>query len=415
MAVVASSLAVASAHAIATYRYEVGYHLQYCPFFVCDTYNQFSGASGTVSSSYPTPASTDTYSWALSLDNFHDNIHTWFQAGIVVGLDPQNNFHSTPVFYVEIQTATSYTFQTFPTSAYQHDIAICASGVVCPWGLPLGSAGLEARLDGNTKYNVPDPFPSGSAGPQQFFPSAWLEVHQAGASYTIPVLGSWFNLVFASGADCVLDCSWCGAPWGALYCAFGFPTNSQTFTAQYPTTNPQLYFVDSISPTSFQAGDPPQGGGGSVAFGSLITLWDGTREPVQNVREGSQVVVYNVPTAYSTTAKVTQIIAVTVDNQLTLYTSVGLPFRADANPFMRIWVLTSDGPSQKPITMIQPGDEIFNYDLQQWVPVTHITAAFGGSHTMFDLITNPNRSPTGYFLEYIVNGYPDCPPRGCKM
>src|SRR5207247_7020150 len=73
------------------------------------------------------------------------------------------------------------------------------------------------------------------------------------------------------------------------------------------------------------------GGGGSVAYGSLIKMADGTEEPVQNVQVGSQVIVYNVPTAYTTVATVTQIIVVTVNSQLIIHTSARLPFRADVN------------------------------------------------------------------------------------
>ncbi len=150
------------------------------------------------------------------------------------------------------------------------------------------------------------------------------------------------------------------------------------------------------------------GGGGSVAYGSLITLSDGTKVPVQNVPLGAQLIVYNVPTGYHTTATVYQIHTVTVSATLTIHTSAGLPFRADANPHMKLWVLTSAGTVEKPITLIQPGDEIYNYDLGHWVTVTDIISASGGQHTMFDLLTTPSFTNDGLLLEYIANGYPDC-------
>lgn len=157
------------------------------------------------------------------------------------------------------------------------------------------------------------------------------------------------------------------------------------------------------------------GGGGSVAYGSLITMADGTQVPIQNVRVGDQVVVYNVPTGYETVGTVEQVIVTVANSSITLHTTVGLPFRADANPHMRLWVETATGPVETPITNIQSGDKIYNYDLQSWVTVTHVTLTYGGQHTVFDLITNPNHTTTGQVLEYVANGYPDCSIRGCKV
>jgi hypothetical protein len=150
-----------------------------------------------------------------------------------------------------------------------------------------------------------------------------------------------------------------------------------------------------------------------VARGSLVTMADGSRVPIQDVHIGDSVVVYNVPTGYQTDAIVTQVVTHTVNNTLTIHTSAGgTPFRADANPAMKLWVLTPYGPVEKPITLIQPGDQIYNYDLGHWVSVTDVTITYGGHHTVYDLITNPDFS-NGRILEYIANGYLDCP-RACK-
>jgi len=156
------------------------------------------------------------------------------------------------------------------------------------------------------------------------------------------------------------------------------------------------------------------GGGGSVARGSLVTLADGGKVPVQNVQLGTKVMVYNVPTGYRTVASVSEVQTVTVNNALTIYTTARLPFRADANPNMKLWVLTSNGPAEKPITLIGTGDQIYNYDVQSWVRVTDVTITYGGQHTMYDLLTTPNFTSNGLILEYIANGYPDCPAGGCK-
>jgi len=143
-------------------------------------------------------------------------------------------------------------------------------------------------------------------------------------------------------------------------------------------------------------------------------LADGSKVPVQNISVGDEVIVYNVPTGYQTVAIVYQIVTHTVNNTLTIHTTAGgTPFRADANPAMKLWVLTANGPVEKPITTIQSGDQIYNYDLGHWVSVTDITITYGGLHTVYDLLTTPNFS-NGLLLEYIANGYPDCPPRGCK-
>jgi len=157
------------------------------------------------------------------------------------------------------------------------------------------------------------------------------------------------------------------------------------------------------------------GGGGSVASGSLITLADGGRIPVQMVRTGDRVVVYNVPTGNQTIAVVDQIQKITVNSTLTIYTSAGgAPFRADANPRMKLWVLSPLGPVEKPITTIQQGDQIYNYDASAWVQVTDITITYGGLHSMYDLSITPDFTSNGLLLEYIANGYPDCY-RACKM
>jgi len=81
---------------------------------------------------------------------------------------------------------------------------------------------------------------------------------------------------------------------------------------------------------------------------------------------------------------------------------------------MKLWVLTSNGPAEKPITLIGTGDQIYNYDVQSWVRVTDVTITYGGQHTMYDLLTTPNFTSNGLILEYIANGYPDCPAGGCK-
>jgi hypothetical protein len=157
------------------------------------------------------------------------------------------------------------------------------------------------------------------------------------------------------------------------------------------------------------------GGSGSVARGSLITLADGNRIPVQNIRVGDKVLVYNVPTGISDDSYRVSGCNPYCEHTLTIHTTAGgAPFRADANPDMKMWVLTPIGPVETPITTIQAGDQIYNYDIRSWVTVTDVTITYGGQHTMYDLLTTPNFTSNGLILEYIANGYPDCPPQGCK-
>ncbi len=54
------------------------------------------------------------------------------------------------------------------------------------------------------------------------------------------------------------------------------------------------------------------------------------------------------------------------------------------------------------------------YNVYALVTVADVTITYGGLHTMYDLSTTPNFTSNGLILEYIANGYPDCPARGCK-
>ncbi len=70
-------------------------------------------------------------------------------------------------------------------------------------------------------------------------------------------------------------------------------------------------------------------------------------------------------------------------------------------------------PILTPVTQIGVGDKIYNYDIGEWVSVTRIVLAEGGHHEMYDLYSypeGPHVSANGpIILEYIANGYPDCP------
>jgi hypothetical protein len=203
----------------------------------------------------------------------------------------------------------------------------------------------------------------------------------------------------------------CGGPCGSLSWsqATYFHSSVWTDASSNPTPDYALYNFWNFQGSAKYA----SGSDGSVASGSLITMGNGSKKPVQDVSVGDIIEVYDVRTMYQTSATVNYIRTITSDSLLTIHTSMGLPFRADANPMLKLHVLSSGVLSMKPITEIAPGDRIFNYDLNVWVVVTDVTIANGGQHTMYDLFTDPGGftlSTTGSLvLEYIANGYPDCP------
>lgn len=127
------------------------------------------------------------------------------------------------------------------------------------------------------------------------------------------------------------------------------------------------------------------GGGGSVAHGSLITLANGTKIPVQNLKVGDVMLGYDTTTGQLTTSAVLSIESVSTSNMLIIHTQSGVPFRVDANPKQTLWVKTPDGNTQwLPVTSIQPEDYLLTPS--GWTRVSHIEFASAGKHTMFDII-----------------------------
>ncbi len=149
------------------------------------------------------------------------------------------------------------------------------------------------------------------------------------------------------------------------------------------------------------------GGGGSVAYGTLITTAELVQIPVQNLRIGDQVLMYDVYTDSSLTATISEVRQVNVDNMLTIFTDNRLPLRVDANPRLKFYVWSSAGPILKPVTEFQPGDRLYGYDSRSWVSITQVQVSYGGIRTYFDLLTDPYLNFKGRYLSFIANGYAD--------
>jgi hypothetical protein len=210
-----------------------------------------------------------------------------------------------------------------------------------------------------------------------------------------------FSVSLSSGATMLVT----GVDISAL--ANDYAQGSYTMTV-YASTGPLFSTVAVPITVSYSScPNPNAGGGGSITSGSLVMMADGSQVPVQNVNVGDQVTVYNVPTGYQTIATVSQIRIVVVNATITLHTTAPLPLRVDVNPQLKLWVASPNGPIEKPVTMIQAGDQIYDYNLHSWVTVTDVTIATGGQHTVYDITTNPT-DHNGHLLEIIANGYPDC-------
>jgi hypothetical protein len=137
------------------------------------------------------------------------------------------------------------------------------------------------------------------------------------------------------------------------------------------------------------------GGGGSVADGTLITMADGSRVPVQNLKVGGQMLGYDTATGTFLVSTVKSITTVATNNMLVIHTASGQPFRVDANPRQTLWVKTSRGQIVwTPVTLIKVGDYLFTQN--GWTPVTSIEFAPSGNHIMYDIISTAPYFASGY-------------------
>ncbi len=139
------------------------------------------------------------------------------------------------------------------------------------------------------------------------------------------------------------------------------------------------------------------GGGGSLAYGTLITMADGSSVAVQNLKVGDQMLGYNPATGQYTVSTVLSIKIVDAPTMLVINTGTGIPLRVDASPTEILWTKLPDGTTLwLPVTELNVGDFLFTPS--GWVPVISIASITGGHHIMYDITaTDP----------YFANNYLD--------
>ena len=143
------------------------------------------------------------------------------------------------------------------------------------------------------------------------------------------------------------------------------------------------------------------GGGGSVAAGTLITLVDGTRVPVQSLKVGMELLSYDMATHHFVITTITRFVTVMTHNQMVISTSTGKPLIVDQNPAQKLYVKMPDGTvTLMSVTDLKVGYGLFDAISQTWVPITNIHYQIGGNHLMYDIYTTAPGN-------YIANGYLD--------
>ncbi len=180
-------------------------------------------------------------------------------------------------------------------------------------------------------------------------------------------------------------------------------SQNATITYTYDTRN--RITSEAYSVNGGQVGGPVGGGGGggSVAEGTLITLANRTSIPVQNLKVGMQLLSYNVTTSQYAVATITLLAVVVTHNMLEIHTQDPLPLRVDNATAQKLWVKQGDGTiGWLSVTLLRPGDYLYNALSQHWTLVTSIDKAPSGIHVMFDIYTT---AP----FNYIADGYLDPP------
>ena len=183
-------------------------------------------------------------------------------------------------------------------------------------------------------------------------------------------------------------------------------TATVTLTVSTTTSTPAAGYVVTVTGTSGSVSasttipvtvNSPGGGGdgGSVAYGTLVTMEDGAEVPVQNLKVGDRLLGYDTDSDTFTVAVIGGIEVVGTTNLLVINTEAGMPFRVDANPRQTLWVKTAEGTiGWLGVTEIDVGDFLFTVD--GWVRVTSTEFAPRGWHVKFDIIASAPYFAAGY-------------------
>jgi Matrixin len=143
------------------------------------------------------------------------------------------------------------------------------------------------------------------------------------------------------------------------------------------------------------------GGGGSVASGTLITLANGTKIPVQNLQVGALLLSYDMNSQQYVNVTITSFTSVATHNQMVIQAGQGKPLIVDQNPAQKVYTMFPNGTwTLVSVTALQIGYSLFDASTLTWVSITGIRYENSGTHVMYDLYT------TAPFC-YIADNYLD--------
>jgi hypothetical protein len=205
--------------------------------------------------------------------------------------------------------------------------------------------------------------------------------------------------------------SGCGGPAGSTAVtvpAGGSATATLTFDScnaspgSYPTTvtatstSPSLSHPATISVTVVPYSSSCLGGGGaSLAYGTLITIANGSRVPVQSLKVGDQMLGYDPTTGQYQISTVTSVVIKQATNMLIINTGTGTPLRVDASLTEVLWTKLPDGSTLwLPAPQLKVGDDLWTQN--GWVAITSINFAPAGNHTMWDITATAPYFASGY-------------------
>jgi hypothetical protein len=141
--------------------------------------------------------------------------------------------------------------------------------------------------------------------------------------------------------------------------------------------------------------------GGSVLSGTLITLANRTRVPVQTLSTGMQLRSYDMISNQFVNSTITGFNSVAVNNYMVIMTTAGWPLIVDQNPVQRVYVVFANATwTLMPVTQLQVGYYLFQPETGTLAMITNLYYHTGGSYTMYDIY---NTAPSNY----IANTYLD--------